>query len=196
MGAEPATILAVPGPLIVNRRERPISSVDEWGVLAKPASAIHWQEGRSAKDLAKVWIDGSGPAALAKLLARDARTADLRVVKATAEAQTAFDALPGGRRNRDLLIEGDAAGGPTIVGLEGKADESFGQTLDGFRRAARRRAERGEPTNAPQRLEGLVADLAGTTLGASPELGRLRYQLFSGVTGTLAAAGGTTRPPS
>jgi hypothetical protein len=179
----------VPGALIVDRRERPIRSVSEWGVLAKPASPVHWQDGRSAKELAKAWIDGSGPAALAKLLATDARTAELRIVKATAEAQTAFDSLPGGRRNHDLLIEGHAAGGPTVVGLEGKADESFGETLDGFGRAARRRAESGETTNAPQRLDGLLADIAGTTLEARPELGRLRYQLFTGVAGTLAAAG-------
>jgi hypothetical protein len=186
---ESATILAVPGPLIVNRQERPICSVKEWGVLAKPASPVHWQDGRSAKELAEAWIDGTGPAALGKLLARDARTADLQVKKATAEAQTAFDSLPGGRRNHDLLIEGDAAGGPTIVGLEGKADESFGETLDGFGRAARRKADRGERTNAPQRLERLLADLAGTSLEARPELGKLRYQLFSGVAGTLAATG-------
>lgn len=184
-----ATIVAVQAPLIVNRRERPIRSVDEWGLLAKPASAVHWQDGRSAKQLAKAWIDGSGPAALGKLLARDARTADFQVKKATAEAQTAFDSLPGGRRNHDLLIVGDAAGGPTIVGLEGKADESFGETLDGFGRAAKRKADRGERTNAPQRLERLLADLAGTSLEARPELGKLRYQLFSGVAGTLAAAG-------
>jgi hypothetical protein len=187
--SESATILAVPGPLIVNRREQPIRSVEEWGVLAKPASPVHWQDGRSAKELAKAWIDGTGPDVLGKLLARDARTADLRVKKATAEAQTAFDSLPGGRRNHDLLVEGDAAGGPTIVGLEGKADESFGETLDGFGRAAQRKADRGERTNAPQRLERLLADLAGTSLEARPELGKLRYQLFSGVAGTLAAAG-------
>jgi hypothetical protein len=178
----------MPGPLIVNRRERPIRSVKDWGELAKPASAIHWQDGRSAKELARAWIDGSGPAALAKLLAGDSRTADLRIKKATAEAQTAFDSLPGGRRNHDLLIEADAAGGPTVIGLEGKADESFGQTLDAFARAATTKAERGEATNARRRLDGLIEDLAATTLEATPELGELRYQLFSGVAGTLAAA--------
>jgi hypothetical protein len=183
------TFLAMEGPLIVNRHERPIRSVRAWGVFAKPASPVHWQDGRSAKELAKAWIDGSGPAALTELLARDPRTANLRIKQATAEAQTAFDSLPGGRRNHDLLIEAEAAGGTTIVGLEGKADESFRQTLDGYCRAAKRKAERGEPTNAPRRLEGLLADLTGTTLEARPDLGKLRYQLFASVAGTLAAAG-------
>jgi hypothetical protein len=149
---------------------------------------IHWQDGRSAKELAKAWVDGSGPAALVQLLGRARSTADLRIVKATAEAQTAFDAFPGGRRNHDLLVEAQAAGGPTIIGLEGKADESFGQTLDSFGRAATAKADRGHPTNAWQRLDNLVGDLAGTTLEARPELRKLRYQLFSGVAGTLAAA--------
>jgi hypothetical protein len=179
---------AVPGPLIVNRHGEPIHSVDEWGLLAKPASVIHWQDSRSAKELAKAWTDGSGPAVLAKLLARDALTADLRITKATAEAQTAFDSLPGGRRNHDLLIEAEGTGGPTIIGLEGKADETFGQTIKAYARAAEKKSERGEPTNAPQRLKGLLADLAATTLEARPELGKLRYQLFSAVAGTLAAA--------
>jgi hypothetical protein len=185
--------LHVPGEPIVNRKDRPIRSVDQWGVLAKPAQDLHWQDGRSAKELAKAWFDGSGPAALAKLLARHAETDGLRIHKATAEAQTTFDSLPGGRRNHDLLIEAETAGGPTIIGVEGKADETFGQTIDGYLRAAERRAERGEATNAPRRLEGLLADLAATTLDSRPELGELRYQLFSGVAGTLAAAGTGTQ---
>lgn len=78
--------------------------------------------------------------------------------------------------------------GPLVVGLEAKADETFGQTVDGYFRAAAVKRKNELPTNAPERLDGLLAAVAGSSLAERPELGALRYQLFSGVAGTLAAA--------
>jgi len=173
---------------IVSRRGKPILSVEEWGVEAKPAKAEHWQDGRSAKELAKAWISGRGPAALISLLDRQPATAGFRIECAVAEAQTAFDRWPGGKRNHDLLVNGQAAGGRTVIGLEGKADESFGQTLTSYMAGAMRRIDRNEATNAPQRLKELTVALAGSTVDTEPELGKLRYQLFSAIAGTLAAA--------
>jgi hypothetical protein len=173
---------------IVSRRGDPIRSLDDWERLAGPASEIHWQDDRSAKELARAWIDGSGPKALVGLLDRDPRTAGLGIERAVAEEQAAFDEYPGGPRNHDLLVRGVAARGPTVVGIEGKADESFGQTVAQYAAAAKRRAERGESTNARKRLDGLLRNLTGSSLDAEPALGDLRYQLFSAVAGTLAAA--------
>ena len=173
---------------IVNRHGHPITSVREWGTRAKPAAAIHWQDGRSAKELARAWINGTGQADLVAVLDLEERTRDLHISRATAEAQTAFDNWPGGRRNHDLLVEGDAGGRAMTVGLEAKADENFGQTIAGYVRAADRKIARREATNAPRRLAELLKNIAGTTLAARPELKELRYQLFSGVAGTLAAA--------
>ena len=177
------------GALVVTSRHGiPIHSVDEWALAAKPAKAEHWQDGRSAKELAKAWINGSGPAALIALLDHDPATADLCIQGAVAEAQTSFDAWPGGRRNHDLLVTGEARGGKTTIGIEGKADEPFGQTIESYYAAANRLIERKSPTNALLRLDELTTGLAGTTLALAPELGRLRYQLFSATAGTMAAA--------
>jgi hypothetical protein len=173
---------------IVNRRDLPITSVRQWGTRARPAAAVHWQDGRSAKELARAWINGTGETDLLALLDLAKQTRGFSIRQATAEAQTAFDDWPGGRRNHDLLVDGDARGRPVTVGLEAKADESFGQTLASYARAADRKVERREATNAPQRLAGLLKNIAGTTLAERPELKELRYQLFSGVAGTLAAA--------
>jgi hypothetical protein len=171
---------------IVSRQGNLIHSVEEWVVEAKPAKADHWQEGRSAKELAKAWIKGSGPAALIAVLDLDPATAGMRIERAVAEAQTAFDSWPGGRRNHDLLITGRARGGETTIGLEAKADETYGQTLRAYKNAAQRLIDRGVRTNAQLRLAELTTALAGAT--PLEGLLYLRYQLFSGIAGTLTEA--------
>lgn len=77
-----------------------------------------------------------------------------------------------------------------MVGIEGKVNEPCGETIGEYRPAARRRAERGEPTNAPQRLDEVTRAIAGWVLPEDDQDGRrlLRYQLFSAVAGTVAAA--------
>jgi hypothetical protein len=56
----------------------------------------------------------------------------LVIEEAIAAAQVAFDSYPGGRRNHDLLLRGRVADGPIVVGLEAKADETFGETAAGI----------------------------------------------------------------
>jgi hypothetical protein len=175
-------------PLIVNRHHRPIQSVDEWGEHAGPASPQQWKDGRSAKELAMAWISGEAPAALIGLLNMRPDTANLAIEEAVAEAQVGFDSYPGGKRNHDLLIRGRTARGPIVIGLEGKADETFGETVESYASKSAIKRETQEPTNAPERLKGLLEDIAGSSLTKNPALGGLRYQLFSAVAGTLAAA--------
>ena len=175
-------------PRIVNRHGRPILSVDEWGEYAGPASRVHWKDGRSAKELAKAWISGAGQAALIGLFDTRPETANLQISDAVAEAQVGFDSYRGGKRNHDLLVRGSTAGGPIVIGVEGKADETFGETVSSYASTSAAKREMGKPTNAPQRLAGLLEDIAGSSLATSPSLADLRYQLFSAVAGTLAAA--------
>ena len=177
------------GPInLTNRHGRAIRSVTEWGEHASPASAHHWRDGRSAKELAKAWIDGAGQAALIELLDSCPGTRHLVVESAVAEAQVAFDSYPGGKRNHDLLITGRADGGSVVIGLEAKADETFGETVGSYQRRAEKLVAAGTPTNAPARLAELMDNIAGTTLADTPAFADLRYQLFSAVAGTLAAA--------
>lgn len=44
-------------------------------------------------------------------------TRELPIAEATAEARVAFDEVPGGKRNHDLLVRGQCAAG-LVVGLE------------------------------------------------------------------------------
>jgi hypothetical protein len=115
-------------------------------------------------------------------------TRGLHVETAVAEAQIAFDQYPGGKRNHDLLIRGHCAGGPIVIGLEAKADETFGQTIAKYRSNALRTRAAGGSTNAPERLAKLLEDLGQINLERTPTFGDLRCQLFSAVAGTLVAA--------
>lgn len=175
-------------PPAASRAGAPLWTLADWETEAGPAKGEHWAEGRSAKELARSWLNGEAVAALETLLETNASTGGFTVRRAVAEAQTSFDQWPGGKRNHDLLVTGTAAGGTTVVGVEAKADETFGQTLEAYARSAGRLVEKNEPTNAPARLHELVRNLCGTTLESDPGLATLRYQLFSGVAGTLAAA--------
>jgi hypothetical protein len=170
-----------------SRHGRAIETLEDWRIHASPASEKHWKDGRSAKELAKAWIRGTGPTDLARLLDLQPQTSSVMFQSAVAEEQIAFDRFPGGKRNHDLLIRGTTKGGQVVVGLEAKADERFGQTVKRYLADGLALRQRGKTTNAPERLSDLLRGVADTNLDRTPDFGDLRYQLFSGVAGTLAA---------
>lgn len=169
------------------RKGGEITDVRSWGKHAKPASTTHWKKGRSAMELARSWTGEHGPEALQTLMGRLTGTADFEVKKGVAEAQTRFDDFRG-PRNHDLLLVGQAAGGKTVVSIEGKVDEDFGQTLEQYRGAARKRIAQKQNTDALDRLQGLSKALAGWDAGADPKRMQLHFQLFAAVAGATAAA--------
>ena len=173
---------------LFNRHDKPITSVDDWETLASPGPG-KWRTDYSAEALAQAWIAGRGPDGLLDLLAKQGgdRFEAVQLERATAEAQTHFDEF-GGPRNHDLLIEASDSTGRLTIGLEGKVNETFGQTVREYRAAAEKKREANKPTNAPERLDSLLAALAGAERVSAPELADLRYQLFSATAGTLAAA--------
>ena len=173
---------------LVNRAGLPIKSHAEWGDLAKPASDTHWKEGRSAWELAAAWTVGTAAVDLASLLAGAPTLHGLTIETAIAEAQTRFDDHGGGPRNHDLLLIGRSAAGPIVIGIEGKADETYGQTVAAYKAAADKKVQLEQPTNAPDRLKDLLEDLVDSTLAERPELAALRYQLLTGLAGTLTEA--------
>jgi hypothetical protein len=172
---------------LASRDGKEITDVRSWGRHAKPAKKAQWKKGRSAMELARAWTGEHGPKALKILLDQVTGTMDLEIERGIAEAQTRFDDHRG-PRNHDLLLIGEAAGGRTVVSIEGKVDESFGRTLGEYREAARRKIASKENTRALDRLQGLTQAIAGWEAGAAPRRLELRYQLFTGVAGAVAAA--------
>lgn len=160
----------------------PIVSLDDWKVHGGPAAGHHWQPGRSAFELARDWIEGDGAQSTAALLGARPEFAGLSYSRAIAEKKTRFDDNPRGPRNHDLLVEATTAEGPIVIGIEGKADETFDKPL------AEWRLDANPESGKAARLDGLTMSFFGTTLDQDPSLGTLGYQLLSALAGTLADA--------
>jgi|1186.fasta_scaffold06655_2 hypothetical protein len=169
-----------------NNRGRVLRTLVDWQCLAPPAAKHHWAVGRSAMELARDWLEGDAAARTAALLRTRPELAGLTLRDGIAEKLTRFDEIRGGPRHHDLLIHGSTSSGPLIVGVEGKADESFDLTLRDYVANALRR--RPETTRAPERLDRLTTTFFGAVLDDAPGLGDLRYQLLSALAGTLADA--------
>jgi hypothetical protein len=92
----------------------------------------------------------------------------------------------GEGRNHDLLLLADGKNGRTVISIEAKVDESFGETIGRYWANAKRSAA---PTRAPERIEALLSVAFGVT--ARPDIDPwrgLRYQLLTAVTGTAIEA--------
>jgi hypothetical protein len=170
------------------RGHHEIQTLDDWKEFAPPTSADQWQPRYSALELARAWVDGDALADLRAVLDLAPALSELAPTEGIAEAKTSFDRY-GGPRTHDLLLVGNTLGGRAVVGIEGKVEETFGQTLAQYAAAARAKLEKEEPTNALHRLEGLLHALANWPVPSEQDArGRLRYQLFSASAGTIAAA--------
>ena len=169
-----------------NNRGRELRTVVDWQCLAPPAAKHHWAVGRSAMELARDWLEGDAADRAAALLRSRPELAAVTLRDGIVEKLTRFDDIGGGPRHHDLLLRGSMPSGPLVVGVEGKADETFDLTLREYVANARRR--RPETTRAPERLDRLTAMFFGSVLDEDPGLGELRYQLLSALAGTLADA--------
>ena len=114
--------------------------------------------------------------------------ADLTLDSIIVERESHFDAH-GGPRNHDLVADGRLPNGDrVVVCLEAKAGEDLGETVAAYRKAAHKKADKGESTNAPERLQDLLAKFLPEHDPASELVGQVRYQLLSALAGTAAEA--------
>ena len=183
----------MPPPFRLAGRERhPIQDLDDWAAFAAPARPEDWKPLYSAFEFARLWLADAGLAAVRSVLDLVPATSGFTPEQGIAQAHTTFDQY-GDPRDHDLLLIGTAGGGRTVVGIEGKVNEQFGQTLAEYDKAASRTAARGDSTNASERLDNLTQTLGGWVLPDPDEddtgLRSLRFQLFSALAGTIAAAG-------
>jgi hypothetical protein len=167
----------------------PIATFDDWATHAPPKGRdLHWVPGRSAMELARAWCGDAGPCVPDEVSAAFRSHADLaalRIVEMTPEARVAFDHRRGEPRNSDLAGIAEDGDGEAVVHVEGKADETFGDSVRDTLRAAEARRERGEATGAPERVQDLVASLVPEGAGSPADL---RYQLLTATAAVLADA--------
>lgn len=184
---------------IIGKNGNPISSVDSWYSVAPPkGGAAHWVPGRSARELAIAWCGAEAPCVpseIEELLRSHPDLVDVVVERAIPEHQIRFDNLRGEPRNADLAIEARDQNGVLAITIEGKADESFDRPVSAVLQSAVEKIAADERTGGVLRVETLSAALLPPWRTGLPHLGTLRYQLLTGIAGTLAWAGeiGATR---
>ena len=143
------------------------SGPNDWKkLLADPDK--HWRSGYSACTLAHCWEAVEGfPAEVSLAFNRnsDRLLANITPLLAVPEFKVP---LPGGTRasQNDIFVLARAAAGPVSIMIEGKVKESFGPTLEAWKKE-------GSP-GKEERLKFLLRTLG---LGQSPA-DCIRYQLF------------------
>jgi hypothetical protein len=170
---------------------QPIASLADWAQYAPPKSPHHWVDGRSAKEVARAWLEGCGvtlPQEVHAVLSGHPRFDDVLSWDAEPEARLRFDAFPGEPRNSDLLVIAKDVFGPYVLAVEAKADEPYGDTLGEVLAAALERRIENPRSNGIARIEGLATLLLKPRSSGQPKAGDLRYQLFTACAGALAEA--------
>jgi hypothetical protein len=130
--------------------------------LADPA--LHWKKGYSACELATSWIGADDfPAPVRRALDQSPPYRGATLIEGFFERQTDLR-TPGRPSQTDLMVLGWLPTGLAVIGVEGKAEESFGQLVADW-------------NTSPGRATRL-AHLCKTFGVAVHDASALRYQLF------------------
>jgi hypothetical protein len=181
------------GKIIIVKDGSEIRTVTKWFDLAPPKKGHdHWVEGRSAFECARAWCpqnaDPGVPSEVGEVFASHPHTRGAAVRWATPEHQIRFDRLRGEPRNADIAALADHPTGLVAITIEAKADEPFDNLVrDVLLRAVKDIAE-DKRTNLVSRVQQLAASILPPGTANTRSLGELRYQLLTGVAGTLAFA--------
>jgi hypothetical protein len=111
-----------------------IYPVDEWQHSCPPKGGDkQWKDGYSAKESARAWFrEGllSLPRELGSLLESHEAFTRCRLGTVTPEVCTRLDEYRRGR-NADAIVTGMAGGRRTLIAIEAKASETFGEESSG-----------------------------------------------------------------
>lgn len=177
--------------MTISKNGRPILSLEDWKALAPPKADHQWTDDRSAKEVARAWLDaGSGkwPEEVATALSSHADFGAVLAWKSEPEARLRFDNFPGEPRNTDLAVEVRDTLGDYFLAIEAKADEPFAETVADTLAAALERKLKNPRSNGVARVEQLAAAILGPREAKEPSTGSLRYQLLTACAGALCEA--------
>lgn len=172
--------------IITNSNNQVITSVKEWEKLAPPQSAIQWQDGHSAKELAKAFFRTKNamiPKEIETFFNGHPEFRGFKATRALAELETRLDNSRKGRHH-DLVLFDDSSG-EWLVAIEAKADESFGKNSIGQEYL---KAKELNGSELPMRIEDLCKAIFSGRSHLDAAVAKLRYQLLYAAAGTLIEA--------
>jgi|1185.fasta_scaffold23055_2 hypothetical protein len=153
-----------------------LDTVELWYRFAPPKTTKHWRSGRSAMEMAKAWRGGMPPE-VQNVLGATPLAAFVPEVGCP-EDQTRFDQYAQPRRH-DLLIRGRVGAEPSLLDVEGKADETFGPRVGAVSAVG--------TAGQKLRVEALSQAVFGCP-ATDPSVAGLRYQLLYGTFATAHLA--------
>jgi hypothetical protein len=167
-----------------------LTSLEEWARLAGPKSPDQWVDDRSAKEVARAWLEGKGvlPPEVNTALTRHPAFGPVFSWHAEPEMKLPFDKVAGETRNTDLAVHAQDAHGEYLIAVEAKADEPFSDTVGKSLEDALERYLQNNKSNGINRIEALTQALVGARATGDPPVKDLRYQLLTGCAGALCEA--------
>lgn len=175
---------------MIKKNGHQINSVEEWGKYAGPKEDIQWKNHRSAKESAKAWFrDGIPkiPTEIKNLIENSNDFGAIKVKEVEPESLLRFDMFSG-PSNMDVLVKANDKHGEFLVGIEAKADETFSSYVkDVFTNALETKFD---SVNSKKvlRIEQLSQALFTKRKVSQTKIGELRYQLLTGLAGTIGEA--------
>ena len=168
-----------------------LTSLEAWQTHAGPKSSDQWVNDRSAKEVARAWLETGGmnlPEEVSSALVNHEAFGPVQTWQAEPEAKLRFDNFAGEPRNSDLVVHAQGPHGPFLMTVEAKADESFGETVAETLAAAVDRYLVNNRSNGITRIKQLAEALLGPRQKGDPPLKDIRYQLLTACAGTLCEA--------
>jgi len=176
-------------------RRRDGSPILDWKDWEPPKEDYQWKAGRSAMEFARAWFTSPGPVVpkeFRNLLDSHPLTRSIQLEEGFPELVTPLPERGEGR-NHDLALKGTIGDRRVTICIEAKVDELFGDnTVGDYWLAATKNRDKPEdrkPTRVPERIETLLRLVFGGD--ANPDhfpWGKIRYQLLSGLGGTVLQA--------
>ena len=178
--------------MAITKGQVEITDLDAWERHAGPKHPDQWVDDRSAKELARAWLDAGAetlPDEVSTALAAHPAFGTIVAWDAEPERKLRFDQFRGEPRNTDLLVVARDQHGEYVIGVEGKADEPFAETVADTLSAALERTLQNPNSNGIARVEQLARALfGGEPFPGCAKVGDLRYQLLTASAGILCEA--------
>lgn len=173
-------------PVVLSTERVAVYSVDEWFAACPPKGGEkQWKDGYSAKESAKAWFREGRlvlPREIGSLLASHVDFQSFRLGTVNPEVCTRLDEYRQGR-NADAIVTGVAGKKRTLLAIEAKASETFGEQIEDRLQSAI------SGTNLPERINNLSLAVFGRlVLTVDAQLGTLRYQLLHALAATVIEA--------